>query len=41
MKCKLCHQTAVLEKGWFNIAAFMYPLCKEHIREYWEYKNGL
>jgi len=41
MKCKLCHKTAVLEKGFFNIAAFMYPLCKEHMKEYLEYKNGL
>lgn len=37
--CKLCNRKAEIEKGWFNIAAFMYPLCVDHMKEYKEFKK--
>lgn len=41
MKCKLCSDTAVVEKGFINVAAFLYPLCKVHMKEYLEYKDSI
>jgi len=37
-KCKLCNNKPVIEQGWFNIAAIIYPLCEEHMKEYQEFK---
>jgi len=39
LKCKICKKDPILEQGWFNIAAFMVPLCKEHMLEYVEFKR--
>ena len=41
MKCKLCNEKAVVESGHFNIAAFMFPLCEEHMNEYQAFKNNV
>ena len=41
MICKLCGRKAVVEKGWINIGAILYPLCTEHMIEYWNFKAEL
>lgn len=41
MKCKVCNDPAVIEKGWLNIAAMMFPLCETHMREYQEFKEEI
>ncbi len=40
MKCKLCANTAEHEPGHFNFAAFFYPLCEDHMKEYKEFKEN-
>ena len=41
INCKICNKKPVVEKGWFNIAAFLYPLCKEHFNEYQQFKKEM
>jgi len=37
--CKLCHKPSIFREGWFNFSDIFIPLCKDHMKEYLEFKE--